>query len=111
MGKETDRKYRIRLHIRDLETRLGYEWKKQFLNDLYYLLQASKAKLEKYMLAYVGHTDRVRIISVSDMRTIMERINIYRPADAPLQLEDMYHPDVRDEELARLREMEIRELV
>lgn len=61
---ESERKYRIRYFLREVQDKFGIVGREQFLETACLLCDCSRRKLEYYMLAYVGQDDRKVLILV-----------------------------------------------
>lgn len=98
---EANRKYKVRAELRYVEDLYGKPYRDKLLELVAKLSRCSVHKIQYYILAYTFQTDKKYRAPVSEMVMFLMLLNQIRISnnDTPLELRDLYHPEVYAQEI------------
>lgn len=104
MKHHTPYKYRLHLLLTNIGVERGEETKKEVIGKILIQTQMSIGKFKNYRYAKVGDEGTANTVSISDMRTIVNILDSYLSDNDSIELKDMYHEDIIEEELLSIIE-------
>lgn len=97
---QDNKKYRIKEYLDEYRQEHGSNAAQLLEHRILALTQSSKSSFYLRYTACIGEVAKAKTMSIADMLMVMECINEKRTDGDKIKIGDLYHPEVRETELA-----------